>query len=408
MILIEKLFFITVVSIGILAVITIPPSLDFYFESNYHLIKKTPVNLDDNALSIKNNDIAKKPISDDPSQTISNTIPLDVVYENLENSVVQITSTVIETHSNIIINGNPVEQQSSRLGSGFVYDEQGHIITNYHVISDVSTVDVSLSNGDVFTAKVIGTDRLNDIAVLQLTDDYSNESLTPVLFADSSQIKIGDQVIAIGNPFGLSNTMTTGIVSQTGRLLPNQNLGFSISNIIQTDAAINPGNSGGPLLDSDGNLIGMNTAIESKVGEFTGVGFAIPSNTIKKIVPVLIKKGEYDHPWIGISGITLSPKLAEKLQLPKNFRGALINDVVDNGPAEKAGIKGALYKSNREISNADIIISIDDTPVKRIDDIISYVSENKSVGDKVSFKVFRDGKVIDIDVILGKRETTNG
>lgn len=404
MITVEKRLFIAVMSIGILAVITIPPSLDFYFGNNSQMIKKVSVNSEDMA----NNEIIKKPILGDTSPPISSTIPLDVVYENSENSVVQITSTIVETHSNIIINGNPVEQQSSRLGSGFVYDEQGHIITNYHVISNVSTVDVSLSNGDVFTAKVVGTDKLNDIAVLQLTDDYPDESLTPVLFADSSKIKIGDQVIAIGNPFGLSNTMTTGIVSQTGRLLPNQDLGFSISNIIQTDAAINPGNSGGPLLDRNGNLIGMNTAIESKVGEFTGVGFAIPSNTIKKIVPVLIKKGEYDHPWIGISGITLSPKLAEKLQLPKNFRGALINDVVDNGPAEKAGIKGALYKSNREISSADIIISIDDTPVKRIDDIISYVSENKSVGDKVSFKVHRDGEVIDIDVTLGKRETTNG
>ena len=182
---------------------------------------------------------------------------------------------------------------------------------------------------------------------MQITDDYSNEPITPISFADSSQVNVGDQVIAIGNPFGLSNTMTTGIVSQIGRLLPNKDLGFSIPNIIQTDAAINPGNSGGPLLDNSGNLIGMNTAIESKVGEFAGVGFAVPSNTIKKVVSALIEKGEYDHPWLEISGTTLSPKLAEKLNLPQNFRGALINGVVKDGPADKAGIKDALYTVDR-------------------------------------------------------------
>ena len=333
---------------------------------------------------------------------------LDTLYQNLENSVVQITSTVTTTRSNIIINGNPLQQQSSRLGSGFVYDNQGHIITNNHVVSGVTNVDVALSNGDIFSAKVIGTDKFDDIAVLQLIDNYTDESLTPVSFADSSQIKVGDQVIAIGNPFGLSNTMTTGIVSQIGRLLPNQELGFSIPNIIQTDAAINPGNSGGPLLDNDGNLIGMNTAIQSTVGEFTGVGFAVPSNTIKKVVPALIEKGEYDHPWLGISGTTLTPKLTEKLNLPKNFRGALISDIVKDGPADKAGIKSALYTSNREIASADIVTSIDGMPVKRIDDIIAYVSENKSVGDKVSLQVYRDGNVISIDVELGKRVTING
>ncbi|EPA05195.1 trypsin [Candidatus Nitrosarchaeum limnium BG20] len=293
------------------------------------------------------------------------------------------------------------------MGSGFVYDNEGHIITNYHVVAGVDNVDVALSNGDIFSAKVIGTDKFNDIAVLQLTDNYSDESLTPVSFADSSQIKVGEQVIAIGNPFGLSNTMTTGIVSQIGRLLPNQEIGFSIPNIIQTDAAINPGNSGGPLLDNTGNLIGMNTAIQSNVGEFAGVGFAVPSNTIKKVVPALIEKGEFDHPWLGISGTTLTPKLAEKFNLPKNFRGAVINDIVKDGPAGKAGLKGALFSSTGEIVSADIVTSIDNVPVKRIDDIIAYVSENKSVGDKVTLQVYRDGSVITVNIELGKRVTIN-
>jgi S1-C subfamily serine protease len=403
----QKLLIGAVIILGILVAITLPPSIEFYFEKKNQLVPTEIVGLKDITSENKTNEIRKEITSNDNSQHEQSNTNLGRIYQNLENSVVQITSTVIETRSNIIINGNPLEQQSSRLGSGFVYDSEGHIITNNHVVSGVNNVDVTLSNGDTFNAKVIGTDEFNDIAVLQITDDYSNEPINPISFADSSQVNVGDQVIAIGNPFGLSNTMTTGIVSQIGRLLPNKDLGFSIPNIIQTDAAINPGNSGGPLLDNSGNLIGMNTAIESKVGEFAGVGFAVPSNTIKKVVLALIEKGEYDHPWLGISGITLSPKLAEKLNLPQNFRGALINGVVKDGPADKAGIKDALYTVDREIASADIVISIDNTPVKRIDDIIAYVTENKSVGDNVSLQVYRDGNVIDIDIELGKRATNS-
>jgi len=402
----EKLLVGAVIILGILVAITLPPSMEFYLTKKNHI--DTPItDIVDVTSENKTTQIQNETpsISNLPHDSSTN---LGQIYQNLENSVVQITSTVIETRSNIIINGNPLEQQSSRLGSGFVYDDVGHIITNNHVVSGVTDVDVTLSNGDIFNAKVIGTDEFNDIAVLQITDDYSDDPINPIFFADSSQVKVGDQVIAIGNPFGLSNTMTTGIVSQIGRLLPNQELGFSIPNIIQTDAAINPGNSGGPLLDHSGNLIGMNTAIESKVGEFAGVGFAVPSNIIKKVVPSLIEKGEYDHPWLGISGTTLSPKLAEKLNLPKNFRGAMINAIVKDGPADKAGIKDALYTLDREIASADIIISIDNIQVKRIDDIIAYVSENKSVGDNVSLKVYRDGNVIDVDVKLGKRLTNTG
>ncbi len=404
----QKLLIVAIIILGILVAITLPPSMEFYFEKKNQLDTTEIIGLKDITPESKSDEIIKEITTNDNSQHEQSNTNLGRIYQNLENSVVQITSTVIETRSNIIINGNPLEQQSSRLGSGFVYDSEGHIITNNHVVSGVSTVDVALSNGDIFNAKVIGTDEFNDIAVLQITDDYSNEPINPILFADSSQVNVGDQVIAIGNPFGLSNTMTTGIVSQIGRLLPNKDLGFSIPNIIQTDAAINPGNSGGPLLDNSGNLIGMNTAIESKVGEFAGIGFAVPSNTIKKVVPALIEKGEYDHPWLGISGITLSPKLAEKLNLPQNFRGALINGVVKDGPADKAGIKDALYTADREIASADIVISIDNTPVKRIDDIIAYVSENKSVGDNISLQVYRDGNVIDIDIELGKRATNSG
>ena len=399
----QKLLIGAVIVLGILVAITIPLSIEFYFEKKNQL-DTTTIDLKDTTSESKSDETVKEIVTDGNSQHDQNNTNLGRIYQNLENSIVQITSTVTETRSNIIINGNPLQQQSSRLGSGFVYDDEGHIITNNHVVSGVTNVEITLSNGDAFNAKVVGTDKFNDIAVLQITDDYSNEPINPISFADSSQINVGDQVIAIGNPFGLSNTMTTGIVSQIGRLLPNQESGFSIPNIIQTDAAINPGNSGGPLLDNSGNLIGMNTAIESKVGEFAGVGFAVPSNIIKKIVPVLIKKGEYDHPWLGISGTTLSPKLAEKLNLPKNFRGALINGVIKDGPADKAGIRDALYTSDREIASADIVTSIDNMPVKRIDDIIAYVSENKSVGDNVSLQIYRDDNVITINIEIGKQQ----
>jgi S1-C subfamily serine protease len=407
MISVQKFLICAVIILGILVAITIPPSMEFYFDKKNQLDPNEKVTLKNISPEKKTSEIIKENTSYDNSQHEQSNTNLGGIYKNLENSVVQITSTVTETRSNIIINGNPLEQQSSRLGSGFVYDNEGHIITNNHVVSGVTNVDVTLSNGDTFNAKVIGTDEFNDIAVLQITDDYSNDIVNPIPFTDSSQVKVGDQVIAIGNPFGLSNTMTTGIVSQVGRLLPNQEYGFSIPNIIQTDAAINPGNSGGPLLDDSGHLIGMNTAIESKVGEFSGVGFAIPSNNIKKVVPVLIAKGEYDHPWLGLSGTTLTPKLAEKLHLPQNFRGALINGVIKDGPADKAGIKDALFTSNREITSADIVVSIDSTPVKRIDDLIAYVSENKSVGDKVLLQIYRDGNVIDIDLELSKRPTNS-
>ncbi|EGG42913.1 Trypsin-like serine protease [Candidatus Nitrosarchaeum limnium SFB1] len=408
----EKILIASVMTLAILVALSVPSTMNFYFDTKIQsdstaTTTTTTTNTNDVTSEEKTNNTIQQVLPVDSIIHEQNNPNLDVLYQNLENSVVQITSTVTQTRSNIIINGNPLQQQSSRLGSGFVYDNEGHIITNYHVVAGVANVDVALSNGDIFSAKVIGTDKFNDIAVLQLTDNYSDESLTPVSFADSSQIKVGEQVIAIGNPFGLSNTMTTGIVSQIGRLLPNQEIGFSIPNIIQTDAAINPGNSGGPLLDNTGNLIGMNTAIQSNVGEFAGVGFAVPSNTIKKVVPALIEKGEFDHPWLGISGTTLTPKLTEKFNLPKNFRGAVINDIVKDGPAGKAGLKGALFSSTGEIVSADIVTSIDNVPVKRIDDIIAYVSENKSVGDKVTLQVYRDGSVITVDIELGKRVTIN-
>jgi S1-C subfamily serine protease len=193
-----------------------------------------------------------------------------------------------------------------KFGSGFIYDKSGIIITNYHVVSSATNIIVTFNDGNSYTAKIVGVDPYGDISVLKL-DDPADEKLIPVTLANSSNLKVGDPVLAIGNPYGLDSTLTFGIISQIGRLLPNSDLGYSIPNVIQTDAAINPGNSGGPLIDLDGKVVGMNTAIFSNTGTYTGVGFAIPSNDINRIIPSLIKTGTYQHPWLGISGSKLSP-----------------------------------------------------------------------------------------------------
>ena len=328
------------------------------------------------------------------------------IYNQVKNSVVQIKSTRVLTNSQIIINGNPLDQETSGLGSGFVYDATGHILTNNHVVDGSDKLEVTFNNGDTYQAKVIGTDTFSDIAVLEITEDFSSESIAPLDFSDSSNLMVGEPAIAIGNPFGLSNTMTSGIISQTGRLLPNQdNGGFSIPDVIQTDAAINPGNSGGPLLDIEGKVIGMNTAIQTKTGEFSGIGFAIPSNSIKRIVPELIKNGEYNHPWLGISGMDIDSKISDSLNLSKNFKGVAIISLIKDGPAQKAGLNEASFNNDKEIQHADIIVSIDGQPVKSMADIIYYIS-NKKVGDEVLISINRDGKTMDFSVSLESRPRT--
>jgi S1-C subfamily serine protease len=316
---------------------------------------------------------------------------------------VQITSKVTTVNPNIIINGNPLESQSTRLGSGFVYDTNGHIITNNHVVDGAKTVDVRFIDGNVYTAEVVGTDPYNDIAVLKIIDDFSEEHLEPLPLGDSSQLEVGQQVIAIGNPHGLSNTMTTGIVSQVGRLLPNRELGYSIPNVIQTDAAINPGNSGGPLLDLQGHVIGINTAIQSATGDFAGIGFAVPSNSVKRIVPALIEDGKYSHPWLGVSGTSLTPDIANQLGIAKNSKGVVVTTVIKDSPAQKAGLQEATFNANRELKGADIIVALDDYEVRDIDDLIIYLSENKSVGDNVVLKVDRNGQLIELNAVLQER-----
>jgi S1-C subfamily serine protease len=335
------------------------------------------------------------------------------IFKKVENSVVQITSTVTTVDNNFIINGMPLQSQQTRLGSGFVYDNQGRIITNNHVVQGSKTVDVTFADENTYRAKVIGTDPYGDIAVIQLEGNFSSENLVPLILGNSSQLQVGQEVVAVGNPFGLSDTITNGIISQIGRILPNTQLGFSIPDVIQTNAAINPGNSGGPLLDLQDRVIGMNTAIKTDSGDFAGIGFVIPSNDIAKIVPYLIRYGTYSHPWLGISGANITPEFAQIHGLPVNYHGVIVENVVNGGPADKAGLLGVNTTTGHNSDNGsltshglDIIIAIDGHPVKSMTDIITYIYEHKSVGDKVTLTVDRDGKVVNFIVTLEARPTS--
>ena len=290
------------------------------------------------------------------------------------------------------------------LGSGFVYDNLGHIITNAHVVDGASKATVTFLDGSQYSAEIIGEDRFTDIAVIKVSE--KPRLLHPLQMGDSSLLQVGEQVAAIGNPFGLSGSMTSGIVSQMGRLMATPDTAFSIPDVIQTDAAINPGNSGGPLLNMKGQVIGINTAILSGTGEFAGVGFAIPSNTVSKIVPALIEDGKYHHPWIGITGQDIDPDLAQALFL-KQAKGFMIITVVDGSPADKAGLKGrtiTLETGGKAYpAGGDIIISVDDKEVRKISDILIHLQREKSVGDTMVLGVLRDGEFLHITLELVER-----
>jgi S1-C subfamily serine protease len=316
------------------------------------------------------------------------------LFAQVEESVVQITDS---SETNAL---------DSRLGSGFVYDNNGHIITNYHVVNGGGRLDVTFLDGTVYRASLIGSDPFTDLAVLYV-EGAPAEKLVPLPLADSAAIRVGEQVAAIGNPFGLSGSMSAGIVSGLGRLIPSQEAGsFSIPDVIQTDAPINPGNSGGPLLNMRGQVIGINSAIFSTTGQFAGVGFAIPSNTMTKVVPDLITTGSFSHPWLGVSGTDMTPGIAEALGLDEP-RGFLVVDVVSGSPAEKAGIRAGDEQTTvdgRPIElGGDVIVSIDGKQVRKIDDILVYLQREKHVGDELVMTVLRDGSLHEVTATLAAR-----
>lgn len=315
------------------------------------------------------------------------------LFEKSESGVVRIDVDKINS-----------SRETGSLGSGFVFDDLGHIITNAHVVESASSVTITFLDGSQYNAQIIGSDKFTDIAVIKVEE--KPRYLHPLQMGDSSTLKVGEQVAAIGNPFGLSGSMTSGIVSQIGRLLPSQDTGFSIPNVIQTDAAINPGNSGGPLLNMAGKVMGINTAIQSGTGQSAGIGFAVPSNTILKVVPVLIEEGKYSHPWIGISGKDIDPELAKVRDLDQS-KGFLIVTVVPGSPAEIAGLKGVseikIIGDKEYPADGDIIVSVDGKEVRKISDILIHLQEEKSVGDEMILGILRDGEVMHIILALVER-----
>ena len=331
-------------------------------------------------------------VGDITSIQASSGFSLIEIFEKTEESVVQVNVRAVDGTS-----------KPGNMGSGFVYSDKGYIITNNHVVDDAGKVTVTFLDGESYTAKIIGTDPDLDLAVLKV--EVGATYLQPIPMGDSSQLKVGEQITAIGNPFGLSGSMTSGIISQMGRLLP-QDSGYSIPDVIQTDAAINPGNSGGPLLNMNGEVVGINTAIQSATGEFTGVGFAVPSNTVKKVVPILIEEGVFHHPWMGISGSDVDPDLAKVREL-NSSKGFLIATVVEGSPAEDAGLQGITVTKEidgREYAlDGDIIVKIDDKVVRKISDILIHLQREKSIGDEMVMTVNRDGTLIEVILVLGER-----
>ena len=324
--------------------------------------------------------------------TESETLSLMEIFEKAEPGVVRVNTI-----------RNQTMNETGGVGSGFVFDKMGHIITNAHVIEGSTKTVVTFLDGRSYNAEIIGMDEYTDIGVIKVNADL--KLLRPLSLGDSSNLSVGEPIAAIGNPFGLSGSMSSGIVSQMGRLLPSSS-GYSIPDVIQTDAAINPGNSGGPLLNMRGHIVGINTAIQSTTGEFTGVGFAIPSQTVTKIVPTLISEGEYKHPWIGISGRDIDPDTANVLGL-KDALGFLIITVVENSPAEDAGLIGSdktIEVDGKEYPvGGDIIVAVDGMDVRKIDDILVHLQRVKTIGDEMNLEILRDGRTTNVTVILQER-----
>ena len=326
---------------------------------------------------------------------------LSNLYDSSLDSIVHIK--VIQT---IPSRGFFMQNQSRRSnGSGFVWDELGHIITNYHVVANVDNVEVQFSDGSEFLAKVVGLDPNSDLAVIKI--DTKDREFKPLNIGNSNKVDVGNLTLAIGSPFGQEFSMTSGIVSAVKRTVPSQNSTFTIPNVIQTDAAINPGNSGGPLLNIDGSVIGINSQIITQGGINAGIGFAVPINTAKAIVPTLIKGEKFLYPWIGISGMSLSKNHKKALNLSEDINGVMIVDIAIDGAAEKSNLKG--YQEtvsddyNSYPSGGDIIMSINEVPITSMNELSSVLFENHSPGEIIVLDVLRDTENITVELELQAR-----
>ena len=319
------------------------------------------------------------------------------IYARVSPAVVYITSRVVVQS---FFWGT---QQQEGTGSGFVIDQEGHVVTNNHVVQDAEQVVVTLSDDTSVEATIVGTDAGNDIAVLKI--DVPADKLRPVELGTSADLRVGQRAIAIGNPFGLDRTLTTGVISSLGRPLDEGEGQATIYNVIQTDAAINPGNSGGPLLDSKGRVIGINTAIYSVSGGSVGVGFAVPVDMVKRVVNSILTKGYYPHPSLGVSGLTIVPELAQYLELSVE-RGMLITDVESGGAGERAGLRGGQrrVRIGRYVVavGGDVLTGIDDVKIRETGDLMQYLETKAEIGQVVKLTIVRDGKEQTAQAMLGE------
>ncbi len=339
---------------------------------------------------------------------------LSRIYETVNPSVVsiQVTQKVSAMMQQMPFYGSTPqteEQYQQGAGSGFVWDKQGHIVTNYHVIESADKVRVQFSDGTNVLAELVGADPDSDLAVLKV--NVPAERLHPVTIADSDKVSVGQLAVAIGNPFGLENTMTVGFISAVGRSLPAQaasttGASYTIPDVIQTDAPINPGNSGGVLVNEKGEVVGVPSAIISPVQASVGIGFAIPSAIVEKVVPALIAEGAYTHAWLGVSGTTLAPDVAQAMGLDEGQRGALVITVQENGPAGTAGLRGSegqiIVDGQTLPTGGDVIIALAGNAVNTFDDLVANLARF-SAGETATLTVIRDGEIREIDVTLGAR-----
>ena len=318
------------------------------------------------------------------------------VYERVAPAVVNVTTQVLRSS---FFWGTVPEEGS---GSGFLWDREGHIVTNYHVIQGAQKVEVSFGGDVTLPATVIGADPLNDLAVIKV--ESAPAGVEPVEVGSSGNLKVGQTAIAIGNPFGqFERTLTVGVISALNRTIETDNT--VMRGVIQTDAAINRGNSGGPLLDSSGRLIGVNSAIYSPTGTSAGVGLAIPVDKVRRVVPVLLREGRYPHPWLGIEGLgyELSPALARGLDLPVE-RGLLVARLYQDSPADQAGLRSArrevIVGNRRYLVGGDVVAAVDGKPTAKWEDLNSYLEEHTEVGQTITLTIVRDGKEMTVKATL--------
>ncbi|HEX2346627.1 MAG TPA: trypsin-like peptidase domain-containing protein [Gaiellaceae bacterium] len=334
--------------------------------------------------------------SPNPSVPAGRGMTVNEIYERAASGVVQITSV-----------GANIGSAAAQQGSGFVLDKAGHIVTNYHVVRDADQIRVSFSNRDTVEARLVGTDPSTDVAVLQV--DTSASALTPLPLGDSDRVQVGDPVVAIGNPFGLDRTATSGIVSALQRLITSPNF-FTIDHVIQTDAPINHGNSGGPLLNSRAQVIGVNTQIETGgvASGNVGIGFAVPSNTVKDVVAQIMRTGRVDHAYLGIAGREVSAEVADTYNLPVE-KGVLVESVRNGTGADNAGLRGGdtevVVAGETFVLGGDIVVSVDGKQISSVEQLRDAIAGHKP-GDKVSLVIYRGANKSGVTVTLGRQPLT--